>query len=92
MPLENPFFFIKLACRLCWHTLTVIFMSLGKSNTNIWSKTSLSLHIDDGDFLKKMRKEILTAFKVASNSKVFRLQYIYLTIYSILHSVDVRDS
>lgn len=75
-----------------WHTLTVIFMSLCKSNTNIWSKTSLSLHTDTGDFLMKMRKEILTAFKVASNNWVFGFQYIYLTIYSILHSVDVRDS
>lgn len=40
----------------------------------------------------KMRKEILTAFRVASNNLVFGFQYIYLTIYSILHSVDVRDS
>lgn len=41
---------------------------------------------------KETRKEIQTAFKLASNSWVSQLEFTYLSIYSILHSVDVRDN
>lgn len=80
---------------LLWHThtVTVISTSLCKESTNIWSEPSIRNTWASVIFLKKMRREgISKSVQGGLQQSGVWSQHINLSIYSILHSVDVRDS